>query len=368
MSFFFSAFQSLPSEPQPQQPYQEKSQRLKAKAYHIERLILKRSGLQLDTELKIFDVPIFFQGEDHYLHTYLCGEQNTKSLVLLHGYGGSSTFFYAMLKDLSEKYRVYCIDLLGMGLSSKLDFPCLNTEETIDYFVESLEEWRQAMDIKEFELGGLSFGGYIGTHYAIKYQERVKKLFLISPAGVTKGGETITEAVDRANSLPWIQRFKLNLKIKAWNDRTSPADYYNRYWFVANFMIKSDMHRKFGDNGKEAQFADLLYKFYTKMLQLGSGSDRAVFYILKSPKAYAHIPLEDLIMEHLKIPVRCYYGDRDWMDATGAFRVQRAGRCDFKVKVIKRSGHLISMNNPVVLSQEMLSEAESLRSSRLSIV
>ncbi|RZK02217.1 MAG: alpha/beta fold hydrolase, partial [Flavobacterium sp.] len=353
---------------QPQHP-EQKAQERKAKAYHIERLLLKRTGLQLDTELKVFDVPILFQGEDHYLHTYLCGEQNKRTLVLLHGYGGSSTLFYAVLKDLSEKYKVYCVDLLGMGLSSKLDFPCKTTEETIEYFVESLEKWREAMSITEFELGGLSFGGYISTHYAIKYQERVTKLFLISPAGMTKGGETISETEARARDLPWVQRFKLNLKIKAWNDLTSPADYYNRYWFLANFMIRSDMHRKFGEKGKESEFAELLYKFVTRMLRMGSGSDRAVYYLLKSPKAYAHIPLEDLIMEHLKIPVRCYYGDRDWMDPVGAFRVQEAEICDFKVKIIENSGHNISMNNPSMLCQEMLLEANINKSSssRISV-
>lgn len=347
MNLLFSSFQS---QEQQEQKYQER----KSKAYHFERLILEKSGLELDKSLHVFDVPIFFQQADHYIHTYLCGEQNTKILVLLHGYGGSSILFYSMLKDLSQKYKVYCIDLLGMGLSSKLDFPCKDTQETIDYFVESVERWRQAMNIEEFDLGGLSFGGYMSTHYAIKYQERVKRLFLISPAGLTKGTPEI-DAETWASNLPWMKKLKHNLALKAWEEKTSLSSYYSKYSLIANFVIKRDMHRKFGDNGKENELANLLYKLFTKIMKMGSGSDRAVYYILKSPRAYAHIPLEDLILNDLHVPVHCYYGETDWMDWSGAYRIMASEKPNFDVKRIKDSGHLISMNNPSLLSQEILS-------------
>ena len=347
MSFLFSSFQS-------QEQQQQKFWQRKRQAYYLERQILQKSGLQLDTELKVFDVPIIFQQADHYIHTYLCGEENTKTLVLLHGYGGSSILFYSMLKDLSQKYKVYCIDLLGMGLSSKLDFPCKDTQETIDYFVESIEKWREAMDIKEFDLGGLSFGGYMSTHYAIKYQERVKRLFLISPAGLTKGTPQI-DAETWSSNLPFMKKIKFHLALKAWEEKTSLSDYYSRYSLIANFVIKRDMHRKFGDNGKESELADLLYKLFTKIMKMGSGSDRAVYYILKSPRAYAHVPLEDLIREELHIPVICYYGERDWMDWTGAVRIKKSRKANFDVKRIENSGHLISMNNPTLLAQDILS-------------
>lgn len=40
-------------------------------------------------------------------------------MVLIHGFGGSSLTFYKMLKKLQEFYHVFCIDLIGMGLSSR---------------------------------------------------------------------------------------------------------------------------------------------------------------------------------------------------------------------------------------------------------
>jgi len=38
----------------------------------------------------------------------------------------------------------------------------------------------------DFILAGHSFGGYICGHYAIKYPQHIKKLLMLSPAGVVK--------------------------------------------------------------------------------------------------------------------------------------------------------------------------------------
>ena len=123
----------------------------------IEEKLLAFSGLKLYDELHIFDVPIDFNGPN-YIHTTRCGDKNKETLVLLHGYGGSNVLYFPMLKDLTSKYRVYCIDMLGMGLSSRPDFNLQSNPECIDYFVESLEKWRQVVGLDEkFSIGGHSF-------------------------------------------------------------------------------------------------------------------------------------------------------------------------------------------------------------------
>jgi len=61
----------------------------------------------------------------------------------MHGYGGSSMMFYKIMKPLSEKYHLYMIDILGMGSSSRPDFPFLTAEEATDYLINWLEVWRQ---------------------------------------------------------------------------------------------------------------------------------------------------------------------------------------------------------------------------------
>ena len=55
----------------------------------------------------------------------------------------------------------------------------------VDFFVESVVVWLEALGIKKFTLAGHSFGGYISTMLAINQPDRVKKVFLLSPMAST---------------------------------------------------------------------------------------------------------------------------------------------------------------------------------------
>jgi len=39
-------------------------------------------------------------------------------MVLIHGYGGTSSHLYRIYKKLSKEFNIYAIDIPGMGLSS----------------------------------------------------------------------------------------------------------------------------------------------------------------------------------------------------------------------------------------------------------
>jgi pimeloyl-ACP methyl ester carboxylesterase len=90
--------------------------------------------------------------------------------VLVHGYGGSGVIFYKMMKSLSDYFHLILIDVIGMGGSSRPTFEPKTPTECDEYFIETLELWRVAMDnLTDFILAGHSFGGYICGHYAVKY-------------------------------------------------------------------------------------------------------------------------------------------------------------------------------------------------------
>jgi cardiolipin-specific phospholipase len=323
-------------------------------AHVIEEEILKFSGLELYKDLHVFDVPIDFQGKN-YIHTYSCGDDNEETLVLVHGYAGCSLFYYSMLKDLSKKYRVYCIDLLGMGLSSKPGFDCKTPEETIEFFVGSIEKWREALGIEQFCLAGHSFGGYMSVQYSLQYQNRVKKLFLLSPVGVTKTTSTQTPE-EIARNMPWGRRQLYKLVLSFWENRTTPGEYYKKHPYIGKFLLKKYLTKQFGNNGKDEKLVELLLRFYIEQFQMEGGSDKAIHMILQPPRVSAKIPLEDLIKEKLNMPIVCFYGDNDWMDKAGSRRIAESGEKNFKLKQIGNSGHQITMHNPKDLSEELLLE------------
>ena len=80
------------------------------------------------------------------MRTIKCGikSENKPILVLTHGYGGSSSLFYKVLKTLVSKFYLIMFDMPGMGSSSRPDdFDTkMKPKEVIEYFVEYIEKWR----------------------------------------------------------------------------------------------------------------------------------------------------------------------------------------------------------------------------------
>lgn len=129
------------------------------------------------------------------------GEETTR--VLLHGYGAGTAFFFQNVGSLASipsskgsevPTRLYCLDWLGMGRSARVKFEVPNsvvkqgTKERVEtaeqFFIDSLEQWREKMGIKSMDIIAHSLGGYLSLSYASKYPERVDRLILVSPAGI----------------------------------------------------------------------------------------------------------------------------------------------------------------------------------------
>lgn len=120
------------------------------------------------------------------------GEHVEQNLVMLHGYGAGLGFFYKNFEGLSRAigWKVYALDLLGMGRSSRPPFKVHTKDrqgsitEAENWFIDALEEWRVEKKIERFTLLGHSLGGYLAVAYALKYPGHLKKLVLASPVGI----------------------------------------------------------------------------------------------------------------------------------------------------------------------------------------
>lgn len=108
------------------------------------------------------------------------------------GYGAGLGFFYKNFEGLSrvKGWKVYALDLLGMGRSSRPPFKLHAKDrqgsitEAEDWFIDALEEWRVKKNIEKFTLLGHSLGGYMAVAYALKYPGHLNKLVLASPVGI----------------------------------------------------------------------------------------------------------------------------------------------------------------------------------------
>lgn len=56
------------------------------------------------------------------IYTIEAGWHNKKVVVLVHGFGASSVYYYRIIPVLAKNYHVYAFDLYGLGLSSRPKF------------------------------------------------------------------------------------------------------------------------------------------------------------------------------------------------------------------------------------------------------
>ena len=110
-------------------------------------------------------------------------------IVLLHGFGGGVGLWSLILDQLSADRPVYALDLPGFARSSRPTFS-LDPFEAEQQFVDMIEQWRIEIKLNQpFILLGHSFGGFLGTAYAIHYPTFVKQLVLIDPWGFAEKPE-----------------------------------------------------------------------------------------------------------------------------------------------------------------------------------
>lgn len=134
---------------------------------------------------RINDVEIYY--EDH---------GSGEPVVLLNGIFMNTKSWYLQLKPLvSRGYRVVLHDMRGQWSSGKPDCAsCYSLEIHADDLKQLLDE----LNIKKAHVIGTSYGGEVGTYFAIKYPEYVNDLTLI--ASVSEVHEEL-----RITALRWLE-------------------------------------------------------------------------------------------------------------------------------------------------------------------
>ncbi|WFD34001.1 nuclear protein localization protein 4 [Malassezia cuniculi] len=280
------------------------------------------------------------------------GETN---IVIVHGYGAGAAFFFRNMQTLASvpNSRVYAIDWLGMGRSSRPSFakPKGKTvlermQSTEEFFIDSLEKWRVKMNIDRMVLVGHSLGGYMSSVYALRYPERVSRLVLVSPAGFSDGSLNDmaqrfkdSKAADKGQKMPFLLTPRGQRIVSwAWNN-VSPFAFVRSTAFFGPWMSSSYTRRRFGE--LEQNELRAIHAYCHGVFSDRSSSEKCLPYILK-PGAYAHYPLASRIAP-LKMPVSFLYGSHDWMDVQGGRNavntLREAGNNDAGVHVVDRAGH-----------------------------
>lgn len=318
----------------------------------------------------------------------------TTPTLLIHGYAASSMAYHRTFQGLTDKIRdLYAIDLPSNGLSQELPLVlegkapshlkveihkdgdkfkiielmdaehCRSVvKQCEDYYLDSIESWRQHNGIKSFNLVGHSFGGYIAYRYAIKYPKAVEQLGLISPLGA----ESNIYSVNNDWKLDRVYEMEL----------TDPASrMYGKSWQIPRIIFEkqTELLRWLGPIGAKLcwnyisssykKVPTIDYKNYVFELLYGKGgipnTARKIFTGLFTQNLLARNPIMDSIDQLCARDVLLLYGDRDWMNNYAGYRMvellnQKRGKGYATYDEIPNAGHNLFLDNPESFNDKLV--------------
>jgi pimeloyl-ACP methyl ester carboxylesterase len=124
----------------------------------------------------------FFQHDDIKLNYVIKGEGDI--LVLVHGIGCKLQGWHFQIKFFEKRMQIIALDNRGVGKSSRPNYPY-----TMEMFVEDIHNLLNHLDINvKIHLCGISMGGMIAQHFALKYPDKLKSLILCATSAKLEEG------------------------------------------------------------------------------------------------------------------------------------------------------------------------------------
>lgn len=111
------------------------------------------------------------------VHVELWNEEASQTLVLLHGFTGSTKTWENVIAQLPNDIRIIAVDLIGHGQSAA---PETVGPYVMDAQIELLEALFDQLQLQQFDLLGYSMGGRVALSYVVRYSDRVQRLLLES--------------------------------------------------------------------------------------------------------------------------------------------------------------------------------------------
>ncbi|HEX8411154.1 MAG TPA: alpha/beta fold hydrolase [Thermoanaerobaculia bacterium] len=118
------------------------------------------------------------QVDGHRIHYFVGGKG--PPLVMVHGVASRAADAALLYPELMRHRRVYALDLLGYGDSEKPR----DATYTVAMQAEVVRGFMDAMQLRDADMLGVSLGGWVALKVAAEHPQRVKKLVLVSSAGL----------------------------------------------------------------------------------------------------------------------------------------------------------------------------------------
>ncbi len=142
-----------------------------------------RSQQKGPSQMRTFSIPAYTTRSlslaDGTRIGYIDQGRGRQTLLFVHGLASNYKGWLKVFAALSQYYRCVAIDLPGYGTSGKGDYPF-----SIGFFATKLNEFAEAMKLRNVTLVGHSMGGQVSITAALQQPENYQQLALVAPAGL----------------------------------------------------------------------------------------------------------------------------------------------------------------------------------------
>jgi pimeloyl-ACP methyl ester carboxylesterase len=207
--------------------------------------------------------------------------------VYLHSTLGEASLWLPFYQAWSRKFRVLVPTHPGFGQSSGFD-----DIDTIEDLAFHYLELFDALGLKEINLGGVSLGGWIAAEFAVRWPERVRRLWLCGAPGLWVDEQPLPDLF-RVLRFPDKLRQLLFLDPDSYIARLVIQDEPDDERLVAGFQAMTVLARLVWERPYDPKLAARLYRVQCPTLLVWGAHDRLV------PPAYGaaykqHLPQAEL--------------------------------------------------------------------------
>lgn len=115
-------------------------------------------------------------------HMLVCGPEDAEALILIPGTAGCAPLWRMQFADFAKHYRVYALDVIGQPGRSEANKLSILDDSPVLWLKDVLDE----LDIDRAHFAGNSVGGWMAMRMGIEAPERVRKIVMMGPTGLTR--------------------------------------------------------------------------------------------------------------------------------------------------------------------------------------
>ncbi|MBT8441507.1 MAG: alpha/beta hydrolase [Gammaproteobacteria bacterium] len=263
-------------------------------------------------------------------HMLAAGPANGEPLFFLPGVAGAAPLFRRQLEGLSERFRVYAVDLPGQPGRSDPCPPSFLDNSFVDWFCDVLD----SLGLESAHVGGQSAGGGIAMKIGIEAPDRTRSVFMFGPTGLARAHLPVKIWVTKVMANRHADALEQDLTAKSIRPKRTGESFGTYDRELARLMALATrnfrLDRALGISSEQ-----------TGRVHVGAGLRMLHKFFFAEKKAW---------LRQLKVPALLVFGEHELL--VNPHKVARQAQKlipHLRVEVVKNAGHGAIFDQPEIV-------------------